>query len=425
MLGNYLKLSLKVLMRRKFFTAVSLFGISFTLVVLTVVVAMLDYMIAPMPPETRAERTLVLYQIQVFGADGRRGRGEMGYYLVDRYLRDVPGVERVSLVSSKREVSAYARGTPVICTVRRTDADYWKILDFAFLEGGPFTAEDVRNESLVAVISEATRQRFFGDEPALGMTVEADGLKFRVVGVVPNVSRLRPIAFGDIWVPHTTEKADGYRTSLRASGYWGVFLAHRRADFPMIRDEMRSRLRAIPVAAETEGRFDRIAAYPETPTETVGRVYGMIDNPAAGGGGEGAPNLRRFFGVMAGLAFLFMLLPTVNLVNLNVSRILERASEIGVRKAFGATRRTLIGQFVVENVVLTIVGGVLGLVMAAGVLALITRSGIIPYAQFRLNVRVVMWGLAIACVFGLISGVYPAWRMSRLNPVDALKGGGR
>ena len=53
-----------------------------------------------------------------------------------------------------------------------------------------------------------------------------------------------------------------------------------------------------------------------------------------------------------------MLLPAINLVNLNVSRILERASEIGVRKAFGASSRTLVGQFVVENVVLTLVGGV-------------------------------------------------------------------
>ncbi len=56
---------------------------------------------------------------------------------------------------------------------------------------------------------------------------------------------------------------------------------------------------------------------------------------------------------MVGAALLFMLLPTVNLVNLNVSRIMERASEIGVRKAFGASSRTLVGQFVVENLVLT------------------------------------------------------------------------
>ena len=64
-----------------------------------------------------------------------------------------------------------------------------------------------------------------------------------------------------------------------------------------------------------------------------------------------------------------MLLPTVNLVNINLSRILDRASEIGVRKAFGASSRTLVGQFVVENLVLTLIGGAIGLLLAAAVLA--------------------------------------------------------
>ena len=60
-----------------------------------------------------------------------------------------------------------------------------------------------------------------------------------------------------------------------------------------------------------------------------------------------------------------MLLPTLNLVNINISRIMERASEIGVRKAFGASSRTLVGQFVVENIILTLVGGAFGLVLSA------------------------------------------------------------
>ena len=74
---------------------------------------------------------------------------------------------------------------------------------------------------------------------------------------------------------------------------------------------------------------------------------------------------------------------------------------------------------------LTVIGGLLGLALAHGVLAMITASGLVPYAQFRLNVRVFLWGLGIAVFFGLLSGVYPAWRMSRLHPVDALKGAAR
>ena len=81
-------------------------------------------------------------------------------------------------------------------------------------------------------------------------------------------------------------------------------------------------------------------------------------------------------------AALFMLLPAVNLINLNTSRILERASEIGVRKAFGASSRTLVGQFIVENLVLTLVGAAVGFVLAGWLLqAASTRSGLIEYAR--------------------------------------------
>jgi len=122
---------------------------------------------------------------------------------------------------------------------------------------------------------------------------------------------------------------------------------------------------------------------------------------------------------------MFLLLPTVNLVNLNVSRIMERASEIGVRKAFGASSRTLIGQFVVENLVLTLIGGLVGFVLSAVVLAAITSSGLLPYARLHINVRVFLYGIGLSVLFGLISGVYPAWRMSRLHPVAALRGSAR
>lgn len=128
---------------------------------------------------------------------------------------------------------------------------------------------------------------------------------------------------------------------------------------------------------------------------------------------------------MALVTLLFLMLPTVNLVNLNVSRIMERASEIGVRRAFGASSRTLIGQFVVENLVLTLIGGLVGFVLSALVLQAISAAGLFPYASLHINVRVFLYGVGLSVLFGLISGVYPAWRMSRLHPVAALRGASR
>jgi putative ABC transport system permease protein len=122
---------------------------------------------------------------------------------------------------------------------------------------------------------------------------------------------------------------------------------------------------------------------------------------------------------------LFMLLPAINLINLNVSRIMERASEIGVRKAFGASSWMLVGQFIVENVFLTLIGGMIGFVLSQLVLRSITNSGLIPYADLNLNYRIFIYGLLTAIFFGLFSGVYPAWKMSRLHPVEALRGGTR
>ena len=127
--------------------------------------------------------------------------------------------------------------------------------------------------------------------------------------------------------------------------------------------------------------------------------------------------------LIAALGLLFITLPTVNLINVNISRILERASEIGVRKAFGAPTRTLIAQFVVENVLLTLAGGVIGLLLSVFVLRALNQSGLVPDAAFGVNLRVFAYATALALAFGLISGVYPAWRMARLHPVEALKGG--
>ncbi len=121
-----------------------------------------------------------------------------------------------------------------------------------------------------------------------------------------------------------------------------------------------------------------------------------------------------------------MLLPAVNLVNLNTSRIMERASEIGVRKAFGASSRTLVGQFVVENLVLTLVGAARRVPRRRAAAPGHQRQRDDPVRaaaaelpHLRLGRR--CWRVA----FGLLSGVYPAWRMSRLHPVQALKGASR
>ena len=118
---------------------------------------------------------------------------------------------------------------------------------------------------------------------------------------------------------------------------------------------------------------------------------------------------------------IVMLLPTINLININVTRIMERSSEIGVRKAFGASSATLVYQFIVENLILTILGGLIGLIFSYIIIQIVNSADLIPYFKMSLNYTVLSIAMLICLIFGLLSGVYPAWRMSKLNVVAALK----
>ena len=403
---NYFKLALKVLLRRKFFTFVSLFGVAFTLLVLLVATAMLDHFFVPQGVEANLDRTLTVRGVRLYGDHGVM-QTPAGYKLLDRYVKKLEIPERVGIYGKTQKVASYQGNNKMELYLKRTDGEYWRILDFEFLEGSPITIEDDRNANFVAVINESTRRKFFGDAPALGKTIEVDGQRFRVQGVVRNVSWMNTAAFSDVWVPINTSKSVAFKNDLHGE-FIGLVLLRDRADIPGLKEEFAAMVKTV----ELPGDWKRLEAYAETRFEGIARVIP-----------PGSATTLRLILLLA--ALLFMLLPAVNLVNLNLSRIMERASEIGVRKAFGASTRKLVGQFVIENVVLTVIGGLAGLILASMVLMAINNMDLIPYAQLRVNFRIFGYAMLMAVAFGLMSGVYPAWRMSRLHPVQALRGGSR
>lgn len=410
MLANYIKIALKVLGRRKFFTFISLFGISLTLVVLMVAAAILDNLFTPREPESRFDRVLGVYRVSMRGpGHSRTSRPGLGF--VQKYVRDLRDAEATSTFTNANRTTLYHEGRKIETFVRRTDGAYWRILDFRFVSGGPFTADDDRNARNVAILSDSMAEQLFGRAAPVGKTFEFEGRVFRVAGVVESVPFTRQAGFSQIWMPIGTMNLAGEQRAM-VGEFNAIVLARTTSDFAKLRREFDDRLASF---VSDDPRFDRLEAGLDTPFEALARAT------LGSGMGPQRANILRLILLFVALAFIT--LPTMNLVSVNLSRIMERAPEIGVRKAFGASSRTLIAQFVVENVVLTLIGGLAGFVLSIFVLRALTSSEVIPFAVFDVNLRIFAWGMLLAAIFGVISGVYPAWRMSRMQPVNALRGG--
>jgi len=418
MLLNYLKIAWKVLLRRKFFTFISLFGISFTLMILLVIYAIYDHTVGPHTPEKRVDRLVFIARMQLVNEAGTsQSNSSVGYAFLQHYVRTLRTPEKVSISQDGiDQVVSYPGNQSLKLDRRYTDAEFWQVLDFDFVVGRPYTPSEVRSAAHVAVINESTSRRYFGTvQSVVGRALEIDGIRYRVVGVVRDVPISRNRSYAELWVPVTTTNED-LRDPNFLGSYQAIVLAHRTTEVHAVQQEFAQVVSRVPVPDSKYGQYgdaNIIHCYARTLLQSYTE---QVTNEAGEDGGVG-----RFVWLVLGLTLLFMLLPALNLVNINMSRMLERSAEIGVRKAFGATVGTLIGQFLVENIFLTLLGGVLGLVLAAGVLYLINDSHYLPYANFSLNGRVFLAALGVVLIFGAMSGVYPAYKMSKLQAVKALK----
>ncbi|MCX2741172.1 ABC transporter permease [Pontibacter anaerobius] len=411
MLKNYLKIAWKVLLRRKFFTFISLFGISFTLMVLMVATSLYDHTFGPQMPERKMDELLFVNMMRESAEGGYMSSGPPSYYFLDRHVRTLQTPEMVSINSMPFQVNSYINNRKLALDIKYTDQQFWDILDFNFVEGSSFGQHDVKSANRVAVINEHTRNQYFGDTEAIGNYIEVDQVKYKVVGVVEDVPVLRLHSYADVWVPITLRSQDLNKPGLRGT-YFATIKARQATDIPAIKEEYAQVMQVVE--KQQPDKDTKLSSFPDTVIEAFARTF-------LGKGKE--PGLTKLYVILAVVALLFMLLPAVNLVNINISRIMERSSEIGVRKAFGASSSTIIGQFLVENIFLTLLGGLLGFGLSALVLHLINDSNLLVYSDLGLNLRVFGMGLLLCLVFGLVSGVYPAYKMSRLHAVEALKGG--
>ncbi len=180
----------------------------------------------------------------------------------------------------------------------------------------------------MAVISAQTCRRIFGGGNAAGKILEVGSERFRVIGVVEEVAGIQFSAHAEVWVPVGAAPPEVRSDPSLHGRFEALILARTQADILRIKEEYQT---ALAHVGPSDPRYEVVTSAANTPFEEVAWY-----NDGWKSYREGYHKWRLLL-IWSGAVVLFMSLPALNLINLNLSRILERASEIGVRKAFAAS----------------------------------------------------------------------------------------
>jgi len=382
--------------------------------IITVFASFIDQIVGENDAEPNRGRTLILESVKTY--EGKTSDiNKPSLFFLQKNLKGLQSISSASFFSD-RSFMSFLKGKNVGHGLKYTDESFWKITRFHFLEGRPFNARDVEKGNKVVVINQKTKEYFFGTQRAIGKEINVYGQKFRVIGVVKPASPFSKV-YSEVYIPYTLD-ANLKRTERSVMGTYSALLLSKSSALEKVRFELKNRMRKLRPGPDGK---DSIKVFAFTAFENF--VTSRSSDDAE-------PEYGKVALILFAIMVLFMIIPAISLVNLNVNRIVERAEEIGVRKSFGATSGSLTVQFIIENMLLTIIGGLIGLGFSVYISRIFIHvvNAFDPLFKIPADAVVLNWRIFIVClfccfVFSLLSGVYPAWKMARLNIVHSLKGG--
>jgi putative ABC transport system permease protein len=274
---------------------------------------------------------------------------------------------------------------------------YQTVQDYKFAYGEPLTEPDVNERRFVAVLGHDIAEDLFGDaERGVGRMIRVGSTAFKVKGIVARKGRVLGQSFDSfVLLPITTFESR-----------WG----RRKTTTVSIKMERSEELQGAMDRAEEAMRLAHRLRPGEPNDFTIDKADALV--------AFWKSLTRVLFAVMPAVVCIGIVVGGIVIMNIMLMSINERTREIGIRKALGATRKDIRRQFLVEAMVLALLGGVQG--VAGGWLLAFVVSAVTP-----LPARVTMWSVAAALALGagtgVVFGVYPAARAARLDPIAALR----
>lgn len=318
-------------------------------------------------------------------------------------IREVPGVSAAAPYISTGFDVKY-RNTSVSLGVLATDTDIFKTYDWPIESGRQFTEKEISEYAQIMIIGASAAKTIFSDVDPLGKTVVLDNIPFKVVGVVQKTGQ-SGMGFDmdeGALIPYTTGKVKmnaGWNSSNRRALDRVVI---KVADFNTIentkvdiQNAVRNTHRIHPLAKD-DFQLDDFASFIEQ-AKTMGKTMSLL---------------------LGAIGAVSLIVGGIGVMNIMLVSVTERTREIGIRMAIGATGWDICMQFLVESVTLSCIGGLIGIIVGVGITLLVAANSSIPA---DLNISAVLLAVGFSAATGIFFGFYPAYKASKLTPIDALR----
>ena len=318
-------------------------------------------------------------------------------------LRDAEALRGLSVVaaaapSSSASVTVVAGNTNATTTVTGIDADYFEVREWPLVLGRSFTEAEEKGGAAVCILGETMRQTLFGNTDPTGEQVRLKSMSCEVIGllVAKGASSfgtdqddliLMPIRTLQRRIAGSTDVA-----SISVSLASGVSTKHGISEIETL---MRER-RRIGV-----GEDDNFSV---TDMKQISSVLSGVSNVLTG--------------LLSSVAAVSLVVGGIGIMNIMLVSVTERTREIGIRLAVGAEARQVLTQFLVEAVVLSLIGGVIGILLGLGLAAIGSALMNIAFAP---DIRVVLIAFVFSALVGVVFGYFPARRAAQLDPIEALR----
>jgi len=326
---------------------------------------------------------------------------------VDRISRTIPHVTRTVPAKLVRK-NSFVGEKEIELRIVGTIPSWFRLVSREVLAGRIMTQRDLDSSAPVCVLTEHGARKLLATEATIGKNIRCGSDYFEVVGIVRSET-----AGGGIQTP-----------DLEIDAYIPLDVARHRFGDVVIRNSSGSRerelveLHQVLVEVDDISNVETVAAALDTMLKRFHKKVDYRINVPLALLKQAEATKRTFNIVLGSIAGISLLVGGIGIMNIMLASVTERTREIGVRRAIGARRSQIVGQFLIETVVLSTVGGLIGITLGILTPTLITLFAGMPTV-------VTLWSLAlslgISMSIGIVFGLYPAMRAANLDPIEALR----